>query len=287
MRRPAFQFYPADWRKDSALQSCSTAAKGLWIEMMCIAHECSPYGVLSINGKPMTTSQIARLAGESEKGAAKLIAELEGAGVFNRDAQGAIFSRRMLRDEQTREARAKGGEAGAEYGAKGAEHGAKGGRPPKEKPEETPPSDNAEGGLKGGSASENKPPPSSSSSSSPSSSEGESPPASRSPSRKKPMPNNFGISDRVRAWAKEKGYTQLEAHFENFVGKVKAKGYTYADWDEGFMGAIRNNWAKLTPVSAPGPKKLTVIDRADLDYEKKYGTAESLGHLMQKLGVTQ
>ena len=112
------------------------------------------------------------------------------------------------------------------------------------------------------------------------------PPAARSPSRKKPMPNNFGISDRVRAWAKEKGYTQLEAHFENFVGKVKAKGYTYADWDEGFMGAIRNNWAKLTPPVAPGPKKLTVIDRADLDYEKKYGTAESLGHLMQKLGVS-
>jgi len=112
------------------------------------------------------------------------------------------------------------------------------------------------------------------------------PPAARTPSRKKPMPNNFAISDAVRAWAKEKGYTQLEAHFESFVGKVKAKGYAYIDWDAAFMGAIRENWAKLTPVSAPGPKKLTVHDRADLDFEKKYGTAESLGHLMQKLGVS-
>lgn len=162
MRRPAFQFYPADWRKDSALQSCSTAAKGLWIEMMCIAHECSPYGVLSINGKAMTAPQIARLAGETEKVAAKLIAELEGAGVLSRTEQGAIYSRRMVKDEQVREARAKGGEAGAEHGAKGAEHGAKGGRPPKE----NPPSETSEGGLKGGYSPENKPPPSTSSSSS-------------------------------------------------------------------------------------------------------------------------
>lgn len=112
------------------------------------------------------------------------------------------------------------------------------------------------------------------------------PPAARSPSRKKPMPNNFAISDRVRAWAKEKGYSQLEAHFESFVSKVRAKGYAYIDWDEAFMGAIRENWAKLTPIAAPGPKKLTVHDRADLEFEKKYGTAESLGHLMQKLGVS-
>ena len=30
MKRPAFQFYPSDWRKDMALQSCSVAARGLW-----------------------------------------------------------------------------------------------------------------------------------------------------------------------------------------------------------------------------------------------------------------
>jgi len=31
-KRPAFQFYPGDWRRDTALQSVSLAARGLWIE---------------------------------------------------------------------------------------------------------------------------------------------------------------------------------------------------------------------------------------------------------------
>lgn len=59
------------------------------------------------------------------------------------------------------------------------------------------------------------------------------------------MPEGFAISDRVRTWAAGKGFTDLERHFEAFVSKAIAKGYTYADWDEGFMGAIRDNWANL------------------------------------------
>ena len=65
----------------------------------------------------------------------------------------------------------------------------------------------------------------------------------RSP--KVPIPPAFAISERVRTWAAERGIGNLEAHFEHFVGKAKAKGYTYADWDEGLMGAIRDDWAKL------------------------------------------
>ena len=127
MRRPAFQFYPADWRKDMALQSCSVAARGLWIDMMCIAHECDPYGHLTVNGKPMTAAQIGRHTGLSEREAAKLIAELEAAGVTSRTQEGALFSRRMVRDEDVRSRRADGGKAGSEHGIKGAEHGITGG----------------------------------------------------------------------------------------------------------------------------------------------------------------
>ena len=165
MKRPAFQFYPADWRRDAALQSCSIAARGMWIELMCVMHDCEPYGVLSINGKPMTASQVARLVGESEKLVDKLIGELEAAGVCSRDAEGRLFSRRMVKDEGVREARAAGGAAGAEHGIKGASHGSKGGRPRKNKDglkgdEKTP--------LKTTLQVSEKPPPSSSSSSSPS-----------------------------------------------------------------------------------------------------------------------
>lgn len=145
MKRPAFQFYPADWRKDAALQSCSIAARGLWIECMCIAHECEPYGYLTINGKAMTAAQVGRLVGLSAKECTSLFAELEDAGVLSRGDDGAIFSRRMVRDEDIRQRRAAGGEAGSEHGIKGKEFGVKGGRPKKERgvlepPIEPPPS---------------------------------------------------------------------------------------------------------------------------------------------------
>lgn len=151
MKRPAFQFYPADWRKDSALQSCSVAAQGLWINLLCIAHECEPYGHLVVNGRPMNAAQIGRLVGLSAKECAALLSELADAGVTSTTEEGAIYSRRMVRDEDIRNRRANGGQAGAEHGAKGAEHGMKGGRPPKGRGVSEPPI---------------KPPPSSSSSSS-------------------------------------------------------------------------------------------------------------------------
>jgi len=112
MKRPAFQFYPADWRKDPALSACSLAARGLWIELMCIAHEGGTYGFLSINGKAMAPAQIARMVGESPAAVVKLIAELEDAGVFSRDKQGCIYSRRMVKDEHVRNIRADAGRLG-------------------------------------------------------------------------------------------------------------------------------------------------------------------------------
>lgn len=139
MKRPSFQFYPSDWRKDMALQSCSVAARGLWVDMLCIAHECEPYGHLTVNGRPMTAAQVGRHTGLTERECVKLIAELEDAGVFSRTDDGAIYSRRMVADEDLRQRRAKGGEGGSEYGIKGAEHGKKGGRPPKARGVSKPP----------------------------------------------------------------------------------------------------------------------------------------------------
>ena len=92
----------------------------------------------------------------------------EDAGVCSRDDEGRLFSRRMVKDEGVREARAAGGHAGAEHGRKGGEHGKKGGRPRKSEAgssaeEKTP--------LKTPLAVSEEPPPSSSSSSSPSGNE--------------------------------------------------------------------------------------------------------------------
>lgn len=122
---PAFQFYPGDWRKDPGIQACSFAARGLWVEMLCLMHESEQRGYLVLAGRAITPEQLARQTGGSADEVRGLLAELETAGVFSRDENGVIFSRRMGRDEHIRRVRSEAGKLGAV-------HGHKGGRPRKD-----------------------------------------------------------------------------------------------------------------------------------------------------------
>lgn len=92
------KFYPADWRSDEALRSCSIAARGLWVEMMALMHVAEPYGSLLVKGKRPDKKRLAALAGIPEKECTSLLLELEGMAVFARDPDGTIYSRRMRRD---------------------------------------------------------------------------------------------------------------------------------------------------------------------------------------------
>lgn len=46
MKRPSFQFYPADWRSNSKLRRCSFRERGVWLEVMGLMHDSDEYGVL-------------------------------------------------------------------------------------------------------------------------------------------------------------------------------------------------------------------------------------------------
>lgn len=46
MTRPSFQFYPGDWQANSNLRRCTHAEKGAWIDVMCLLHDSTEYGVL-------------------------------------------------------------------------------------------------------------------------------------------------------------------------------------------------------------------------------------------------
>jgi hypothetical protein len=63
--------------------------------------------------------------------------------------------------------------------------------------------------------------------------------------RKTSLPKNFTISDRVISWANEKGYRNLEKHFDHFIMLAQSNNYKYTDWDAAFMRAIKDNWAKV------------------------------------------
>lgn len=88
------------------------AARGLWIEMLCIAHAGTPYGHVTINGRAPAAKQIAMIVGATEATVKQLLAELENSGVFNRSHDETIYSRRMVRDQAARD-------AGREFGKQG------------------------------------------------------------------------------------------------------------------------------------------------------------------------
>lgn len=74
-----------------------------------------------------------------------------------------------------------------------------------------------------------------------------------------PIPENFALSDRVLKWASQQGLAGvIELHFEAFVSTCKAKGYTYVDWDEALMNAVRKNWAKIDPPKPPSARRVAI-----------------------------
>lgn len=111
-KRPAFQFYPGDWQRDTALRCCSVAARGLWIDMLCIMHQGEPYGHLNVKGTPLEPQALCRMVGATSREVNAWLMELEAAKVFSRTTTGTIFSRRMVSDERIRAARAAGGKLG-------------------------------------------------------------------------------------------------------------------------------------------------------------------------------
>lgn len=100
VKKPWAKFYWNDWRGDPRLRVCGLAARGLWIEMLCIMAESDPTGYLTVGGMPLEITALARLAGSTESEVEPLLNELERNGVFSRDARGRIYSRRMLADEK-------------------------------------------------------------------------------------------------------------------------------------------------------------------------------------------
>jgi len=66
------------------------------------------------------------------------------------------------------------------------------------------------------------------------------------------MPKDFGLSERVRRWAMEKGHDRLEQRLEYFTSYARRCAAKYADWDEALMASIRDDWAKF---NAPGAQQ--------------------------------
>lgn len=100
-KQPAFQFYPGDWQKDTALRCCSAAARGIWIDLLCMMYEAPQRGVLRTkSGQKLSPISIKTLSSSIAGCCPKLIQELIDNGVVRvARKDGALYSKRMIRDE--------------------------------------------------------------------------------------------------------------------------------------------------------------------------------------------
>ena len=72
------------------------------MRLLCLAAKSNPTGFIAVAGRPCSQTDIARLSGVSEQEVESLLGELSRNGVFSRDAQNRIYSRRMVRDNRKR-----------------------------------------------------------------------------------------------------------------------------------------------------------------------------------------
>lgn len=106
------KFFWSDWESDTALRMCSLSAQGLWMRLLCVAAQHDPIGYVAVNGRPLDGQDIARVAGVSVPEAESLLQELDRNGVFSRDRNKRVYSRRMVRDAKRSANAVKNGKTG-------------------------------------------------------------------------------------------------------------------------------------------------------------------------------
>jgi len=126
LKRPSFQFYPADWRNNAKLRRCSEAARGAWVDVLCLLHDLDEYGVCR-----WPLAELARAAGVqlklvkelvskdvlkgADKGATDYIYTPRHAGKFGEPVTLVVagegpcwYCSRFVRDEYVRQRRGQG-----------------------------------------------------------------------------------------------------------------------------------------------------------------------------------
>lgn len=94
MKRPSFQFYPADWRNNAKLRRCSWEARGVWIELLGLLHDSDNYGVLS-----WPLKEIAQALGAPLKALKELVDKGVLYGVEKGECEPFVYTPRSGRKE--------------------------------------------------------------------------------------------------------------------------------------------------------------------------------------------
>ena len=97
---PWFKFFPTWWLGDTELSKCSSATRGVWMDLLCAMHQSGRSGELS-----GTTDQIARLARCSTAELTQALTEIQATGTADvtfRNNDVTVINRLMKREAKTR-----------------------------------------------------------------------------------------------------------------------------------------------------------------------------------------
>ena len=112
---PLMPFDTGDWLRCPELRAVAPDARALWMDMLCYMWESPEKGVMvAPNGKPYSQAEIVRIVGLGNDGTAAWLDALIQSGVCGVRADGAIYSRRMVREEDLRQKRADAGRKGGQ-----------------------------------------------------------------------------------------------------------------------------------------------------------------------------
>ena len=110
---PALQFYPGDWKKDPGIQALTMEERGIWLELLFLMHESHERGFLTVAGKPLSHERLAIALGIDNQKITTTINTLLDFGVASvRESDGAIYNRRMVKDEEERQQKTESGKLG-------------------------------------------------------------------------------------------------------------------------------------------------------------------------------
>lgn len=105
------------------LRKCGAFARGIWMDMLAIMWVSPKRGHLSTYSGQIDVAELARIVGESEADVKQAVSKLGDEGVYSTDADGTIYSRRMVREEKQRQSKIKAGAMGGSASRSQAERG--------------------------------------------------------------------------------------------------------------------------------------------------------------------
>lgn len=108
-------FYTRDWLSCAEVKVLPPDVRGLWFDMICYMWESVERGVMvKPNHQPYTKDEITKMIGRDCDGTYNWLDTLIENGVCSVRSDGAIYSRRIVRDEEIREKRRMAGKKGGD-----------------------------------------------------------------------------------------------------------------------------------------------------------------------------